>query len=79
MNDVTAVKIASLQKCAARARQAYAAAGVQFASDYDRQDAAILNVIRACDTAIDLANMAVRKKRLGVPTESRESFSILER
>jgi len=79
MNDVAAVKIASLQRCVARARQSLAAAGAQFASDYDRQDAAILNVIRSCDTAIDLANMAVRSRKLGVPVESRESFSILER
>ena len=43
------------------------------------QDAAVLNVIRACETAIDLANMVIRKKRLGIPAESRDSFGILVR
>ena len=35
--------------------------------------------IRACETALDLANMLIRKKRLGIPSESRESFGILMR
>jgi uncharacterized protein YutE (UPF0331/DUF86 family) len=43
------------------------------------QDAAVLNIIRACETALDLANMLIRKKRLGIPSESRESFGILVR
>ena len=79
MNDVAALKIASLQRCVARAREAHRTAGTGFSSDLDRQDAAILNAIRACDTAIDLANMAIRKNRLGIPTENRESFTVLER
>jgi uncharacterized protein YutE (UPF0331/DUF86 family) len=79
MNDVAALKITSLQRCVSRARESKRLAGVTFANDYLHQDAAILNVIRACDTAIDLANMLIRTKRLGIPTESRESFAILER
>lgn len=79
MNDVAAQKITSLQRCVSRARESKRSAGAAFASDYLHQDAAILNVIRACDTAIDLANMLIRAKRLGIPTESRESFVILER
>ena len=39
----------------ARAREAYAAAGPGVRTNYNLQDAAILNVIRACDAAIDLA------------------------
>jgi uncharacterized protein YutE (UPF0331/DUF86 family) len=79
MTDVGIQKITSLQRCVARAREAYAAAGPDFRTDHNLQDAAILNVIRACDKAIDLANMAIRHRHLGVPNESRESFATLVR
>ena len=79
MTDVGAQKITSLQRCIARAREAYGAAGSEIRTNYNLQDAAILNVIRACDTAIDLANMAIRKRHLGIPNESRDSFAILVR
>jgi uncharacterized protein YutE (UPF0331/DUF86 family) len=79
MNEVVVQKVASLQRCIARAREELARTGDKFLVDYTAQDAAILNVIRACETAIDLANMLIRKRRLGVPSETRESFSILVR
>jgi uncharacterized protein YutE (UPF0331/DUF86 family) len=79
MNDVVVQKITSLQRCAARARDARKRAGNNFSRDFDLQDAAVLNVLRACETAIDLANMLIRQHRLGVPAESRESFDILAR
>ena len=79
MNEVLAQKVTSLQRCVARAREARAEAGADFRTSYNLQDAAILNVIRACDTAIDLANMLIRRRRLGIPSESRESFAILSR
>ncbi len=79
MNEVLAQKITSLQRCVARAREARAEAGADFPARYNLQDAAVLNVIRACDTAIDLANMLIRRRRLGIPAESRESFAILSR
>src|SRR5690606_29483638 len=62
-----------------RAREELARTGNAFRTDYTAQDAAILNVIRACETAIDLANMVIRIRRLGVPSETRQSFAILVR
>lgn len=62
-----------------RARSEHAAAGAGFRQDDTRQDAALINVTRACEAAIDLANMLIRKRRLGVPGEVRESFALLER
>jgi uncharacterized protein YutE (UPF0331/DUF86 family) len=79
MSDVAIQKITSLQRCVTRAREAYAAAGAKIRTDYNMQDAAILNVIRACDTAIDLANMAIRKRKFGVPNQSQDSFTTLVR
>ena len=61
------------------ARVALSTAGSDFKTNYLLQDAAVLNIIRACETALDLANMLIRKRRLGIPSESRESFGILTR
>jgi uncharacterized protein YutE (UPF0331/DUF86 family) len=79
LTDVGVQKITSLQRCVARAREAYAAAGPGVRTNYNLQDAAILNVIRVCDAAIDLANMAIRRRHLGVPNASRDSFTTLVR
>lgn len=79
MNAVVEAKVVSLQRCVARAREEYAAAGERFAADYTRQDAAVLNALRACELAIDLANHLVRARQLGVPQTSRESFDLLAR
>ena len=78
-NEVAVQEIPSLQRCVTRAREAFSEAGERFSADYNLQDAAVLNVVRACDISIDLANMLIRKRRLGIPTESRESFGILMR
>ena len=43
MNRVVIHKVQSLQRCVARAREEYAAATEDFAGDYTRQDAAVLN------------------------------------
>lgn len=80
MSDETvAQKVTSVQRCVSQARKALAEARDEFKTNYLFQDAAILNIIRACETSIDLANMLIRDKRLGIPTESRESFAILAR
>lgn len=79
MNEAAAQKITSIQRCVARAREAFRDAGSGFRTNYNLQDAAVLNMVRACDTAIDLANMVIRSRRLGIPTESKESFEFLAR
>jgi uncharacterized protein YutE (UPF0331/DUF86 family) len=79
MTDVGIQKITSLQRCVARAREAHAEAGANFRTNYNLQDAAILNIVRACDTAIDLANMVIRSRKLGVPNESRDALTTLAR
>lgn len=62
-----------------RAREEFAAAGESFATDFTRQDDALLNILRACETAIDLPNVLIRERRLGLPQSSRESFELLVR
>lgn len=77
--ETSAQKVAAIQRSVSQARKTLAGAEDRFKTDYLFQDAAVLNVIRACETSIDLANMLIREKRLGIPAESRESFSILAR
>ncbi|MEP7044255.1 MAG: DUF86 domain-containing protein [Dokdonella sp.] len=61
----------------ARAREEFTAAGTAFRSDFTRQDAAILNVLRACELSLDLANILIRERRLGIPQTARDSFMLL--
>jgi uncharacterized protein YutE (UPF0331/DUF86 family) len=79
MNDIVINKIQSIQRCVARAREEYHADPAGFATNYTRQDAAILNVLRACEQAIDLANHIVKTRQLGIPTASAEAFELLQR
>jgi uncharacterized protein YutE (UPF0331/DUF86 family) len=77
MNDVTVNKITSIQRCIKRAREEYTAAQNNFENEYTHQDAAILNITRACEQSIDLANHIIKIKKLGIPTDSSESFDLL--
>ena len=79
MNDVLVAKIASIQRCVKRAREEYYRDPEGFDADFTRQDAALLNVLRACEQAIDLANHAIKSHKLGVPTSTGESFDLLQR
>ena len=36
-----------------------------------------MNVVRACEQTIDLANHVIRLRKMGVPTSSAESFDLL--
>jgi uncharacterized protein YutE (UPF0331/DUF86 family) len=78
MNDVVINKIQSIQRCVRRAREEYQADPGGFASNYTRQDAALLNVVRACETAIDLANHIIRVHKLGIPVSSADTFELLK-
>ncbi len=79
MSEIITNKIQNIQLCITRAREEYQADPDHFATNYTRQDAAILNVIRACEQAIDLANHVIKNHKIGVPTSSAESFEALER
>lgn len=77
MNDVVLNKLQSIQRCARRAREEFAADPKGFDTNFTRQDAAILNVLRACEQTIDLANHVIKSEKLGIPTSSSESFDLL--
>lgn len=80
MNDVLMAKTASLERCIRQARRYYAEADEPpFEEDFMRQDAVALNIQRACEVGIDMANHLIKVKKLGLPQDSRESFLILAR
>ncbi len=76
-DDVLINKAASIERCVARARQEYAANPEGFAQDFTRQDAAILNIQRACEAALDMGQHLVRREKLGIPQSARDVFGLL--
>jgi len=77
MNEIVLNKIQSVQRCVQRAREEYATDPDDFDLNYTRQDAAVLNVLRACEQTIDLMNHVIKTKKLGIPTSSSEGFDLL--
>ncbi len=77
VDDVVLNKAATMERCVARAREEYAAAGGRFALDYSRQDAAVLNIQRACEAALDVGHYLIRRDKLGVPQSARDVFALL--
>ncbi len=57
-DDLLVNKAAIIERCVARAREEYAANPTGFATDFTRQDAAILNIQRACAAALDMGQHA---------------------
>jgi uncharacterized protein YutE (UPF0331/DUF86 family) len=76
-DDVLINKAAVIERCVARARQEYAANSGTFATDFTRQDAAILNIQRACEAALDMGQHLIRREKLGVPQSARDVFALL--
>jgi uncharacterized protein YutE (UPF0331/DUF86 family) len=76
-DDVLLNKAAIIERSVARAREEYAAAGANFASDFTRQDAAILNIQRACEAALDVGHHLIRRDKLGLPQSARHVFELL--
>lgn len=76
-DDVLLNKAATIERCVARAREEYAAAGSDFATNVSRQDAAVLNIQRACEAALDMGQHVIRRDRLGVPQSARQTFDML--
>ncbi|ONH56561.1 Uncharacterized conserved protein YutE, UPF0331/DUF86 family [Pseudomonas cedrina] len=77
VDDVLINKAASIERCVARAREEYEKDPASFATDYTRQDAAILNIQRACEAALDMGQHLIRRERLGVPQGARDVFELL--
>ena len=78
MDDIVLNKKESIERCIKQARTYYALPSeVPFEEDLMKQDAIAINLQRACEQCIDLANHAIKTRKLGLPKASRESFRLL--
>ena len=77
VDDVLLNKAATIERCVARAREEYAANPAEFALNFTRQDAAILNIQRACEAALDIGQHIIRRESLGIPQSARDVFALL--
>ncbi|MCH9742667.1 MAG: DUF86 domain-containing protein [Proteobacteria bacterium] len=77
VDDVLMNKASTIERCVHRAREEYDKDVTSFATDFTRQDAAILNIQRACEAAIDMGQYVIRRDKLGVPQSARDVFSLL--
>jgi uncharacterized protein YutE (UPF0331/DUF86 family) len=53
------------------------ASGPAALDDQTQQDAIVLNLMRACESTIDLAMHVASRQGLGIPQETREVFNLL--
>lgn len=77
-DDVVLNKAASIERCLQRIQDEYADTKQNLAENQTKQDAIVLNLQRACETAIDLAMYVVSHRKLGVPQDSRDAFTLLQ-
>lgn len=78
MNDIVLNKKESIERCINQVRAYYATpSGLDFEEDYMKQDSIAINLQRACEQCIDLANHTIKARKLGLPKDSRESFRLL--
>lgn len=76
--DVALNKKESIERCIRQIRTYYALPPEKpFELDFMKQDAIAANLQRAAEQIIDLANHVIRKGKLGLPKDSRDSFEIL--
>lgn len=75
--DIILSKCQSIERCVRRTREEYAAAGDNFETDFTHQDAALLNLQRACELSIDLANHLIKINKWELPASSRQTFQVL--
>ena len=67
-------KSRSITRCIERVRQEYVGHEAEFDTDWTRQDAAVLNLIRACEQAIDMANRMTLLRDLPLADSSGDTF-----
>jgi uncharacterized protein YutE (UPF0331/DUF86 family) len=77
VNDVIINKIATIERCLERIYFVYAEVGDDLSTDLTRQDSIVLNLQRACEASIYLANYINKQKKLGTPQSSSVAFDLL--
>lgn len=76
-DDIILNKVSIIERCLNRITEEYEGKEGQFRTNFTVQDSILLNLQRACEASIDLANYLIKRNKLGSPQNSRESFEIL--
>lgn len=76
-DSVIVNKTMSIERCLKRIEEDYIGHEADFEDNFMRQDAILLNIQRACEQSIDLANHLVKTKKLGVPQNTKHVFELL--
>jgi uncharacterized protein YutE (UPF0331/DUF86 family) len=76
-NDIILNKVSIIERCIKRIHEEYENNPSNL-QNYTKQDSIILNLQRACEASIDLAMHIVAEKKLGLPQNSRDAFSLIE-
>ena len=66
-----------LHRCVSRIRETYESSPTTLETDFDQQDIIVLNLQRACEQAIDIAQLTARKAGLRSGDTSAEVFEVL--
>lgn len=70
-------KFETIEKCINRIREEYQD-DAKSLEDYRKVDMIVLNLQRACEAVCDLAMYVVSTRKLGLPQNKREAFTLLE-
>jgi len=81
MNDILINKMATIQRCLKRINEEFNSeqpnSDKEFRLNFTKQDSVVLNLQRACEASIDIANHIIKNRQLGVPQSARDSFQLL--
>jgi len=79
MDDILLNKAAIIERCLKRLESLYSGHEHELENNFDRQDAILLNLQRACEASIDAGMHLVRIRKLGIPQQSKDAFILLEK
>jgi len=77
VNDVLLNKISTIIRCIKRINEEFTGDDLEFLSNFTKQDSVVLNLQRACEASLDIANFLIKKNSLGIPQSARDSFDLL--
>jgi uncharacterized protein YutE (UPF0331/DUF86 family) len=77
-DNILLSKAQIIERCLQRIHEEYDNHEAELSSNYTKQDSIILNLQRACEAALDMAQRMLKLKKLGLPQNYRESFILLQ-
>jgi len=70
-------KVSTIIRCIKRINEEFTGDEQEFLSNFTKQDSVVLNLQRACEASLDIANFLIKKNSLGIPQSARDSFDLL--